>query len=150
MNKPVYALSAKNPWGWLECMNLKDTENRYWKFPMTIEAHRVELPIRIYIHAAVSREEMTADNKHWILSLLTVDQRFAFLAAWERMTFGAIIGEVTITGCQFRFGEENDNLYSKWHMAGQYGFKLKDGVLYDKPIPCRGRLNFFTPKLGVV
>jgi hypothetical protein len=64
--------------------------------------------------------------------------------------FGHIIGEVDITGCQFRFGEENDNLYSRWAIPGQYGFALANPVLYDKPIPMRGQLGFFEVNLPEV
>jgi hypothetical protein len=150
MDKPIYALSVRNPWGWLECMNYKDTENRGWPFPKTIEAHLVELPLRVYIHAGVSREDMTDDIRRWILDLLDNQQKYSFLLYYDRLTFSAIIGEVTITGCKYRFGDENDNLYSRWHVRGQYGFHLGDGVLYDRPIPYKGRLGFFPPKLSPV
>ena len=60
-----------------------------------------------------------------------------------QLTLGAIIGEVDIVDSCFRFGEENDNLYSIWHVPGQNGFKLAGAVLYDKPIPYRGQLGFF-------
>lgn len=58
---------------------------------------------------------------------------------------GGLIGEVDITDCYFRSGEENNNLYSVWHIPGQYGFVLANPVLYDKPIPCRGQLRLFIP-----
>jgi len=61
------------------------------------------------------------------------------------MTLGAIIGEVDIVGCKYRFGEENDNLYSKWHEVGMYGLLLANPALYEKPIPCKGKLGFFEP-----
>jgi len=50
-----------------------------------------------------------------------------------------IIGEVDITGCV----EASD---SPW-FTGKYGLVLANPVLYDKPIPCRGRLGFFTPDI---
>lgn len=53
--------------------------------------------------------------------------------------FGAIIGEVDITGCV-------TESTSVW-FAGPYGFTLANPVLYEKPIPCRGALGFFTPDI---
>ena len=52
---------------------------------------------------------------------------------------GAILGEVTIVDCV----TESD---SEW-FEGSYGFVLKDAVAYDEPIPCKGSLGFFKPRI---
>ena len=127
------ALSIRQPWAWLICAGYKDVENRYW--PTKFRG-------RIYVHAG-----MKLDNKAWegmwnrglpvFHSLL--------LEPIVKQQLGAIIGEVDIVDCKYRFGEENDNLYSVWHEVGMYGFLLTNPILYDKPIPCKGKLGFFSP-----
>ncbi len=52
------------------------------------------------------------------------------------------IGEVDITGCV-------TESQSPW-FVGKYGFTLSHPVLYDKPIPMRGQLGFFEPRIEVV
>lgn len=144
MDKPIYALSIQQPWAWMICKGLKDIENRDWPMRKTIEAQRVELPLRVYVHAG-----QRFDNKALLADILspwtgealideaTSDKIDELAKTWRQ---SAIIGEVTITGCvEFSM--------SPW-FAGKYGFTLADPVLYDKPIPCRGRLGFFTPQFN--
>ncbi len=126
------ALSGYAEWFWLMAKNYKDIENRNWSLYRYIKP--MELPIRVYLHASktpASREEI--DFIHRL-----IDQTYweDFCAVdWEAIR-GHIIGEITITG---------DVTASKsvWFF-GTHGFLVKDGVLYDNPIPCRGKLGFFT------
>jgi hypothetical protein len=139
MNKPIYALSIKQPWAWLICKGYKDIENRNWKLPQKMIGER------IYVHVG----KMPDDQYSWteaqrILkgspnytaearSFLDQAMYYPYL-----LSYGAIIGEVTITGCV----EKSE---SPWFI-GKYGFVLANPVLYDKPIPCRGQLGFFKPE----
>ena len=132
------ALSLRQPWAWLVASGIKDVENRTWP------TKRRE---RIYIHAGGSSEiKVQGLGEAWILSRLTAGQVTDYRNA--RLDRGAIIGEVTITDCKFRFPDENANLYSKWAEPGLYGFKLANPILYETPIPCRGALGFFEPDLS--
>ncbi len=131
------ALSIKQPWAWLICKGLKDIENRTW--PTNVRG-------RVYVHAgktvdveALLHMEDFPENYNFHLG----DKVMGDLVSIIEPLRGAIIGEVDITGCKFRFPDENDNLYSHWHVRGQYGFTLANPVLYDKPIPYRGQLGFF-------
>lgn len=124
----------KQPWAWLICAGLKDVENRNW---------RTKFRGRIYVHASKATDEFLSGNL--IIERLDEEQLQRYRAA--RMDRGAIIGEVTITDCKFRHGDMNENLFSKWHFVGNYGYYLKDPVLYDDPIPCRGMLGLFEPDI---
>ena len=86
----------------------KDIENRTWPLPRWMKGQR------IYVHAGktVRGYYDGPDNR-----------------------LGAILGEVTITGCV----TQSDSLW----FEGPYGFTLKDPVAYDEPIPFRGKLGFF-------
>lgn len=139
------ALSIRQPWAWLICSNIKNVENRSW--PTKVRG-------RIYVHAGKTmdvnvpvwrRGGGVGSTEEWIVGRLTPRQRDAYHSAQRAR--GAIIGEVDIVGCRFRAGDEVDQGYSIWHAHGSYGFYLEDPVLYDEPIPCKGALGFFQPKL---
>lgn len=120
------ALSIREPWAWLICAGYQDVENRSWHLHMppllNHPSYAKNVPMRIYVHAG---------------------KRFDKAGLGGVFPLGAIIGEVDIVGCKFRDPDENANLYSPWHVPGQYGFLLKNPVLYAHPIPCKGRLGFF-------
>lgn len=122
------ALTIKQPWAWLICAGSKDIENRDW--PTNFKG-------RIYVHAGKNPDlyagEYIAERLNRLQSLE--------LANYIRcgMSFGAIIGEVDITGCVSKSE-------SQW-FVGKYGFTLANPVLYAKPIPYRGQLGFFNVEL---
>ncbi len=129
------ALSIKQPWAWLICAGHKDVENRNWN---------TNFRGRIYVHAGKSfdiGEFVPAAMKYRKSPNFNGDFR-SFMDLYDRkiLSYGAIIGEVDITGCI-------RNSRSPWAVPGQYHFLLANGILYDKPIPCRGALGFFEPKI---
>ena len=131
------ALSLRQSRAWLVAAGIKDVENRTW--PTKFRG-------RFYIHAGKSSEvKVQGLGDEWILRRLAGGNLQRYWNA--RLDRGAIIGEATLVDCKFRFGEENDNLYSTWAEAGLYGFVLADPKLYEEPIPCRGFLGFFEPNI---
>jgi hypothetical protein len=152
MNKPVYALSIKQPWAWLICKGFKDIENRDWtigrnpnygQYKNQKANFKLEIPQRIYVHASKIPDKEVLSQYGWIdiKSKLTDEQyREMYGHTWKDfLSFGAIIGEVTIEQCV-------DDSSSPW-FVGRYGFVLTDAVIYEKPIPCRGQLGFFKPEI---
>jgi len=152
------ALSIKQPWSWLICAGYKDVENRSWRIGrkpspgmMSTDWTGGKLPMRIYVHAAKSFDNegmdfLTSndpDVPNEFVAYAVVDHTSAYYALMGKEIVeyprGAIIGEVTITGCV-------DKCNSPW-FVGPYGFVLADPVLYDKPIPYKGQLGFFEVKL---
>jgi len=142
MDKPVYALSIKQPWAWLICKGFKDIENRDWRIGRkpgyNCTNFQITLPVRIYIHASKVPEQ-NWDVEDFIHERLSVQQEIEYLKMGQNLALGSIIGEATITDCV-------TESKSPW-FVGKYGFVLSDPVLYDKPIPCRGQLGFFKPGL---
>jgi hypothetical protein len=128
-HRPKKSLTIRQPWAWLICKGYKDIENRDWF---------TKFRGRIYVHAGQSRLAMTDDNVDYIVKRLFENQAAEFKSAYTNMTFGAIIGEVDITDCV-------TESYSPWFF-GKYGFKLANPILYEKPIPCRGKLGLFNPE----
>ena len=110
------ALSIKQPWADHILVDGKDVENRTWAEPLRKVARRM-VGQRIQIHAGKKPDgEYDGDPSR----------------------LGAILGEVTITGCV----TESD---SSW-FTGPFGLLLADPAAYEKPIPCRGMLGFFVPR----
>jgi len=116
----------------------KDVENRDWS--LTRYIRRSELPVRIYLHAskrAASREEIA-----FIRLRLTAEQQSEFDAVdWAKYR-GHLIGEITLTD-EVKFEDAGMKATRSPWFFGEYGFLVEDGVLYEKPIPYRGRLGFF-------
>jgi hypothetical protein len=135
------ALSIRQPWAYLICKGLKDVENRSWS---------TEFRGRIYIHTGLKFDKYGFDKITGQFSPVDIKTKMILLATFIKgaFTLGAIIGEVDIVNCRYRFPEENDNLYSVWHEPGRYGFILANPVFYEHPLPCKGRLRFFEPDLA--
>jgi len=110
----------------------KDVENRTW--PLWKYIKKQDLPIRIYIHAS---KGFDADHYNWIMQN---ENRLGLqIPQIYELVHGAIIGEVTIVGCTTQHT-------SMW-FTGPYAFELEDANEYDKPIPCKGMLGLFEPKI---
>jgi hypothetical protein len=127
----VKALSIRQPWAWLVASGYKDIENRGWKtgFRGRVYVHAG----RNFDHRALSfrllREPGILDQQ----ALSIVNDLVKF---WKE---SAVIGEVDIVDCV----SHSD---SPWFI-GPYGFVLANPVLYDNPIPCKGRTFFFDPQM---
>ena len=112
------ALSIKQPWADYILFHGKDVENRKWAEPLRKVARR-QIGQRIQIHAG-----KLPDGE--------------YDGPAERL--GAILGEVTIAGCV-------TESQSGW-WQGPFGLVLSDPIAYEKPLPCRGMLGFFEPRIG--
>lgn len=146
--------------------NWKNIENRRRSLPRDIAFN---LPVRIYLHASKSKHvqhSLFPDDLVFIREHLTADQWTEFCQVDWKILRGTIIGEVTITkqikkhnyieadhidiGSQQRELElaiaAGEPYMSPWFF-GPFGYIVKDGILYGKPIPCKGQLGFFTPDI---
>lgn len=125
LREKMKALSLTQPMAWA-IFHGKDIENRSW--PTKYRG-------RIFIHASLKFDQSHYD---WIVQnenrLVTGIDLLP-----SEFTHGAIIGEVDIVDCVLIHG-------SRWFF-GRYGFVLANAFEYPVPIPCKGMLGFFTPKL---
>ena len=106
--------------------------NSPWKF----------IPVR---RLAINIERSIREGTRWVKgedngpllwqTVQTVVGRF-LEGLWKQ---GAIIGEADIIDCVTWSN-------SPW-FVGPYGFILQNPILYDKPIPYKGRLGFFEVNL---
>jgi len=128
------ALSIKQPWAWLICAGYKDIENRNWS---------TKYRGRIFVHAPKQLDILGYNGLIYYPEPLG-EYRQRLISAWSQgnLTRGAIIGEVDITDCV-------TGTKSPW-FVGRFGFVLANPVLYGEPIPCIGKLGFFTPDIKEV
>jgi len=155
------ALSGYAEWFWLMAKGWKDVENRPKSLPKEIAC---SLPVRIYLHA--SKTKTPSEQLDFIREHLTSDQYAEYLSVdWDNLR-GCIIGEITITkqmmkrrykesdhvdiGSQQKELEiyiaSNDPCVSSWFF-GLFGYAVKEGILYESPIPYKGQLGFFEIEL---
>jgi len=87
------------------------------------------------MHAGLTVDKSA--NEAWILERLTPAQSEAYRSSQK--VRGAIIGEVDIIDCV-------EVSSSPW-FTGKYGFLLANQMLYDNPVPCKGKLGFFEPEI---
>lgn len=113
------ALSIRQPWAWLVVNGHKNVENRTWA---------TRFRGRIYVHAG---QRIVPDD--YPEQRAYVGESGIVIPA--ELARGAIVGEVTITGCL-------DFSDSPW-FCGPYGFTLAEPVAYENPVPYRGQLGFF-------
>ncbi len=140
------ALSGYSEWFWLLAKNIKPVENRGWSLKRAFKYS--ELPVRIYLHA--SKTKTPEGELQFIRTHLTPEQLREFETVDWTVYRGNIIGEVTITaevydaygGIMGGSDKSQDAVKSGWYF-GPYGFVVEKGVLYDKPIPFKGKLGFF-------
>lgn len=125
MTKPIFALSIQQPWAWAILFAGKDIENRTW-WP-----HQRFLNQNIYIHAGKRIDREGFDDIESIcgrrppLDLPT----------------GALVGVVRLhSAVSF------EKTTSRW-ACGPVCFVLGNPRPFDWPVPCRGQLGFFKPKI---
>ena len=136
------ALSGYAEWFWLMAKNWKDVENRDWSLTRYFKGDK--LPVRVYLHA--SKRPASKEEIAFIRSKLAPAQRQEFDKVDWGIYRGTIIGEITITSEVTMDDWGLPTTHSPWFF-GTYGFVVKDGELYDRPIPCRGQLGFFPVEL---
>jgi hypothetical protein len=113
-------LSVRQPWAWLICAGIKDVENRDWRGFYTGP---------LLIHASKTVEET---DLYWL--------KQEGHPIPDDLARGAIIGAAVLTHC-------TDEISSKWHNWGCFGFYLRNQILFDTPVPWRGQLGFFDVSL---
>lgn len=119
-------LTVKQPWASLIMGDAKDIENRDW--PTTIRG-----VIGIHSSKLLEQVEMKA----------ACDLMRGFIPMFSELTFrkrsvfplGSILGTVELVDCV-------TSSNSPW-FVGEYGLVLRNPVVFQKPIPCRGQLGLW-------
>lgn len=126
------ALSVRPPWWWA-ILHGKPIENRDW---YTNQRGRVLL------HASKFwRFEDVQDDWRDVVYMAEKDGLYLppmnmTETAKMRCAGGCIVGSVEIVDCV-------KNYPSAFYVVGLWGFVLRDPIIFEHPIPCKGALGFF-------
>lgn len=128
------ALSIRSPWWWYILHGGKDIENRSW-----VTAHRG----RILIHASSWFEPVeildaciVAQRAYRRASGCAYGQEVRPSLAELKADSGAFVGSVDLVGAV------RDHHSSPWFF-GPCGLVLANPIVFDDPIPAKGRLSLF-------
>lgn len=146
----MIALSYKQPYPTLVALGIKPIENRTWKLPEKYKGKRT------LIHASATPYRGLKFNSS-VADALTDEQYTAVINAHKRdlafmdfYPYGAIIGSVEIVDCVINhpsiwaeksYMEFDGFSPSCYHTI--YNWVLANPILFDKPIPCKGKLSFW-------
>ena len=127
-------ITIKQPWASLICEGIKNVENRTWK---------TSVRGRVLTHAA----SQSWDWDKLINYMTYMGTLGAFTAKWTRkwlsnLHTGAIIGSVEIVDCVIN----HDSIWAEKSIDGDkptYNWILANPILFDKPIPAKGKLSFW-------
>lgn len=110
----------------------KNIENRQWY---------TDFRGRIYVHASKKPDDFI-ETMRWLGEHIGLAPFACMLLSSEEYSpRGCIIGEVDMIDC---VAESK----SPW-FVGKYGFVLSNPQVYEKPIPCRGKLGLFEAQTNI-
>lgn len=149
----MIAISVKQPWAYLLCAGIKGIENRTWVCPQKYIGKRV------LIHASAGNKFNINLNDEQMTAAFPLIAKKSVLEHWD---FGAIIGSIVFSDCVIN---HSSVWAEKTHMAklGEcelpsclyppykpiYNWVASDPILFDKPIPAKGKLSFWDyPNIG--
>ena len=144
--KSMKAITLWQPWGTLWAAGIKEVETRSWS-----ATSRLQLPIRILIHAA-SRAIMQEEVNKIYSDLLP---EFCLSLSIPSLSTGCILGAVTLTKCEYMTPSLIANTSSQekalglWQV-GRWAWYGTDFILLEKPVKSRGKQGFWTPELEVL
>lgn len=119
------ALTIRQPWAGAIAHGTKRVENRSWKLPAK------QLGERILIHAG-ARPDKTAQVYGDHLDV-----------------YSAIIATAVVTDCHYS-QDDIGVCCSYWSFPNTYHWTLNQVVALPDPVPCKGRLGFWTPDPDVL
>lgn len=131
-------ITIKQPCGSLICEGIKDVENRTWK---------TNIRGRVLIHAASQSWLLNRVLNYMTIERWNVFEKFGFTGTWLRnLPTGKIIGSVEIVDCVINcdsiWAEKSDEFMLQGGKP-TYNWVLANPILFDKPIPAKGKLSFW-------
>jgi hypothetical protein len=142
------AISVKQPWAYLLCAGIKGIENRAWKLPDKYKGKRVLIhasaktdkePYMLFDDAqidAIGNDIMDVvasyhNTSAIIGSVVFTDCVINHQSVWAEKTHMAKLGEYELPSC----------LYHPYKPI--YNWVASYPILFDKPIPAKGKLSFW-------
>jgi hypothetical protein len=155
----VKCLSISNPWSYLIAAGVKSVENRLWTTPYRG---------RVYIHSSghgfvgipaslippeLDMHEISAWREFhhgWLYPRYGIDtlkklqkiQRKIIATKSYALVAGAIIGYAELVAIRDNIDDLSPD-QRPWAMPDQYQWIFRDPILFDNPIPAKGRLGLY-------
>ncbi len=126
MDTQLRCLAVQQPFAWAICANIKGIENRTWQ-----TKHRGTIVI-------------VASGKTSQIKGFQRDAKPLKLSA-DHLTISAAIGIADIVDIH----PLTPNLEANLWAFGPYCWELANGRLFSEPIPCKGKLNLYTPDVDL-
>jgi hypothetical protein len=133
-------ITVKQPWASLIVHGIKDIENRTWK---------TNFRGRVLIHAGVTHSKREDRELLYFLNQWQRNEAYKKLELFydKRMPYGTIIGSVEIVDCVINhpsiWAEKTEYKHGIAQHKPIWNWVLKNPILFDKPIPCKGALSFW-------
>ncbi len=116
-------LSVQQPWATLIVTGIKDVENR---------VRRSHYRGPLLIHASQKVDQWGLED---VLNVLREDGDEEGIAVLSHAPTGSIVGQVDMVDCV-------SSHPSEW-FDGPFGYVLENAVLFDQPIPMKGKLGIY-------
>lgn len=123
------ALSIRQPWAEMILHHGKDIENRDWN---------TKFRGRFLIHASKAWGRSEKETYNSLADDLGL--REGEIRAPEDLPLGCLIGSGELT-------DVVTSSFSQWFM-GDYGFVIRNPIVFKKPIPLKGKLGFFDVEIA--
>jgi hypothetical protein len=128
--KDVYkmkALSVIMPWPLLIMGYGKDVENRTWptnyRGEILVHASKNAKGVFDTLHIIKEKGFIDSDGMNWLLD-------------WYPYLLGSIVGSVELVDCV-------KNYNSRWAESDMWHWVLRNPIMFENPIPARGRLGLW-------
>jgi len=162
------ALSEKQPWATLIALGIKPIENRTWKLPEKYKGQRVLIHASATPCKGLKFDSHIADvltDEQYSAVIRAHQKELAYMDSYQ---YGAIIGSVEIVDCVINhesiwaeksFECTHPQKCGSWNNEQCrlseicihhcnfdkliYNWELANPILFDKPIPAKGKLGFW-------
>ena len=132
------ALTIRQPWASLIVLGHKDVENRTWKTAIRgqITIHSGQSKSIADWHSAIETVAVVRRCSHMVAETWLREN----IGCFEDLPRGQVLGTVHMDFC-------SQKATSLWHFPRYWGFYLSNPIVFDVPIPQKGRLGFWEVEL---
>jgi len=136
----VWALTLRQPWAWMVIHGSKDLENRTWINKIVLELQRTGAEFAIHAGHSMTRVEYAEA----VAFAKQEDPRLCVPRA-EELQFGQVIGTARLSELVpvQHYGPPGRADHVRWHMEGQWGWRLSERRALPSPFRCAGKQGFW-------
>lgn len=136
----MWALTLRQPWAWMVVHGRKDLENRSWVNKIVFELIHFQKELAIHAGFGMTRLEYVE-----AVGFAKQEDPELRVPRAEELQFGQVIGTVRIAELvpKEHYGPPGRKDHVRWHLPGQWGWKLADRRALPFPIAMGGKQGFW-------